>query len=77
MTTVEEKTTVREKNKMMERNKLTTYARYVYGLDRIPEGWVVWHIDGDPLNNNLENLECISRDEELRRMRMRRYNKNS
>lgn len=27
----------------------------------IPEGWVVHHIDGDPLNNDIDNLECLPR----------------
>jgi hypothetical protein len=75
-TTLEEKTTVRQKDKIIERNKRTSYARYVYGLDRIPEGWVIWHIDGDPLNNKIENLECISRDELMIRMRSNKGNKN-
>ena len=75
-TTLEEKTIKREKDKMLERNKRTTYSRYVYGLDRIPEGWVIWHIDGDPLNNNIENLECISRREIGRRLKMKKGKKN-
>ena len=75
-TTLEEKKTIRVKGKIEERRKMTSYARYVYDLDRIAEGWVIWHIDGDPLNNNIENLECISRTELLRRMRMNKYNKN-
>jgi DNA-directed RNA polymerase subunit RPC12/RpoP len=75
-TTFEEKKTIRKKGKIKEYRKKTSYARYVYGLDRIPEGWVIWHIDGDPLNNNLENLECISRSELLRRNSMNKDNKN-
>ena len=68
---------ITQKNgKIMEYRKMTSYARYVYGLDRIPGGWVIWHIDGDPLNNNIENLECISRIELLRRVRMNKNNKN-
>ena len=75
-TMLEEKVITNRKGKIKEIRKFTTYARYVYGLDRIPEGWVIWHIDGDPFNNKIENLECISRGELLRRNRMRRYNKN-
>ena len=73
---IEDKMITRKKGKIKEIRKFTIYARYVYGLDRIPEGWVIWHIDGNSLNNNIENLECISRDELLKRMRMRKYNKN-
>jgi hypothetical protein len=76
ITTLEEKTTVKVKGIVIKRNKTTNYARYVYGLDRIPEGWVIWHIDGDTLNNNIENLECISRSELLKRNSNKKYNKN-
>jgi hypothetical protein len=76
LTRLEEKRSTRKKGKIKEISKITTYARYVYGLDRIPEGWVIWHIDGDPLNNNIDNLECISRIELLRRMREKKFNKN-
>jgi hypothetical protein len=64
-TIIDEKRISCEKGKIKERRKMTTYARYVYGLHRIPEGWVIWHIDGNSLNNNIENLECISRSELL------------
>jgi hypothetical protein len=75
-TILEKKTTVMERGKLVERRKSISYARYVYGLDRIPEGWVIWHIDGDPLNNNIENLECISRREVGRRPGMKKGKKN-
>ena len=76
-TKLEEKMIIRDKGKISKVRKITTYARYVYGLDRIPDGWVIWHIDGDPLNNNIENLECISREEQLRRVRkMKKGSKN-
>jgi hypothetical protein len=29
----------------------------------IPKGYVVHHRDGDPLNNSIENLECLSAEE--------------
>jgi starvation-inducible outer membrane lipoprotein len=61
-----------KKGKLYDTRKIIGYARYLYGLHRIPEGWVIWHLDGDPLNNNMENLECISREEALRRMRERK-----
>lgn len=31
----------------------------------IPEGYVIHHIDGDRLNNNLENLACVPRGKHL------------
>ena len=75
LTSLEEKNITRIKGKIIERRKITTYARYVYGLDRIPEGWVIWHIDGDPFNNNIENLECISRKELMIRICKNKDNK--
>ena len=76
LTRLEEKSSTRKKGKIKEISKITTYARYVYGLDRIPEGWVIWHIDGNPLNNHIENLECISWIELMRRMREKKFNEN-
>jgi hypothetical protein len=75
-TKIVEKTSKRKKGEKKESIKYTTYARYAYGLDRIPEGWVIWHIDGDPFNNKIENLECISKDELVRRMRSNKGKKN-
>ena len=37
---------------------------YYHGT--IPEGYDVHHIDGDPLNNALENLQCLPHAEHLR-----------
>jgi DNA-directed RNA polymerase subunit RPC12/RpoP len=76
ITTIEDNIIIKIRGKIIERKKTISYARYVYGLDRIPEGWVIWHIDGDPLNNKIENLECISRSELLRRNSMNKGNKN-
>jgi uncharacterized Zn-finger protein len=58
--------------KNMKKMRTIPYSRYIYGLEKIPEGWVIWHLDGDPFNNNIENLDCISRNELMRRMRERR-----
>jgi len=48
--------------------KRVSYSRYlweqIYGS--IPKGMVVYHIDGDPLNNDLNNLKLIRRATLLR-----------
>ena len=33
----------------------------------IPKGFVIWHIDGDKNNDNIDNLEAISRATMMRR----------
>ena len=33
----------------------------------IPMGFVIWHIDGDKLNDSVDNLEAISRGTMMRR----------
>ena len=47
----------------------TGWARVVYGLEGIPSGHVIYHIDGDAFNNSPGNLELISRAELLKRNR--------
>lgn len=47
----------------------TSYARVCFGLNRIPKGMVVYHLDRDVRNNKLSNLELITRAELLRRNR--------
>jgi len=37
-----------------------TYARYLWTLlDELPDDWVVYHKDGDPLNDDYDNLAAI------------------
>ncbi len=50
----------------------TTYARFRFGLDKIPEVYIVYHKDGNPLNDAKRNLELISRAERLKRNREKR-----
>lgn len=45
----------------------TSYTRYVFGLEDIPDGYVVYAKDGNRLNTHRENLECISRGELMKR----------
>lgn len=33
---------------------------------RIKRGWVVYFVDGDPMNITLDNLECVPKGEEIR-----------
>ncbi len=68
LTTLDEKKKIKIGNKTYYRSKVMPYARYVYGLENIPPGYIIWHKDGDPVNNDLDNLECISRSEAMKRM---------
>ncbi len=68
ITTLDEKKKIKIGNKTYFRNKVVPYARYVYGMEKIPPGYIIWHKDGDPANNDLDNLECISRSEAMKRM---------
>lgn len=60
----------RDKSKSYAFRKRKSYARYVWERatgTAVPAGCVVWHIDGDYTNNDLANLEVISRSESCRR----------
>lgn len=55
--------------KIYKHHKQMGYARWLFlqqGID-IPKGYVVYHKDGDIENNNIGNLEIISRSELLKR----------
>ena len=41
--------------------------KIAYGKDSIPNGYVIWHVDGDKNNDYHLNLEAISRAEMLKR----------
>ena len=60
----------------MFRKRMGT-ARYVLekaGMSIGPSD-VIWHIDGDPSNNSIENLEVIDRAELARRNLLKRWSK--
>ncbi|HQT92930.1 MAG TPA: HNH endonuclease [Candidatus Kryptobacter bacterium] len=60
------------RGKKAKRRLRTTYARFRFGIDKIPDGYVVYHKDRNPLNDARDNLELISRAELLKRNRKRR-----
>ena len=57
------------RGKKARRRMRTTYARFKFGVDKIPPGYIVYHKDGNPLNDDKRNLELISRAELLKRNR--------
>ena len=61
--------------KVYKHHKRIPFAKHVLmqaGIE-VPKGHVVYHIDGDKLNNDLSNLEVISRAELMRRNHPGRY----
>lgn len=69
--TVEERTPAKDSRtgKYYMHHKRIPYARYVLnqaGIE-VPRGCVVYHKDGDYENNELENLEVITRSELMKR----------
>lgn len=57
--------------KVYMHRKRVPYARYVLeqnGIE-VPKGCIVYHKDGDIMNNEIENLEVITRSELLKRNR--------
>lgn len=59
------------KDKVYMHRKRIPYARYVLEQNgiNVPKGNVVFHKDGDIYNNELENLEVITRAELIKRNR--------
>lgn len=56
-------------NKVYQNVRRIPYARYVLkqaGIE-VPKGHIIYHIDGNMLNNDIGNLEIISRGELMRR----------
>lgn len=56
-------------NKVYQNVRRIPYARYVLkkaGIE-VPKGYIVYHIDGNMYNNEIGNLEVISRGELMKR----------
>lgn len=53
-------------------NVLVSREVYRAFVDPIPEGWDVDHLDNDPLNNNVKNLQAVSGLDHERISRQRR-----
>lgn len=53
--------------KTEEPNIWVPYARYVWEneVGEIPENWIVHHKDRDTLNDNIENLQAMSREDHM------------
>ena len=63
MTTIDKKHIATSRGKKYLTKIRTSYARFVVGIDDIAKGHVVYHQDGDSLNNNISNLVVMSRAE--------------
>ena len=49
------------------RRKPLSRKLYEDEYGKIPDGYIIYHIDGDKLNNDIDNLEAISRAELIKR----------
>ena len=58
-------------------NKRIRRPREVYEkhYGKIPKGYIIWHIDGNKHNDDIENLEAISRSECMKRNFEKRWEK--
>lgn len=50
-------------NEETERNKRIPYHQYIWIMNYgpIPEGYIIHHIDQNKLNNDISNLQCITK----------------
>lgn len=65
--TIPEKKKAKSRGRKYTTRKRTSFARVVVGIEHIPGGCVVYHRDGNALNNSKRNLEVITRAELMRR----------
>ena len=65
------RTNERYKYIRVAKGKWVLYHRYIYEKEygAIPKGYIIRFKDGDTMNCTLENLECISRRENMERNR--------
>jgi hypothetical protein len=57
-------------------NKRVRRPRKIYEeqYGKIPKGYIIWHIDGNKHNDDIDNLEAISRAECMKRNFKKRWN---
>ena len=65
--TIPEKKKAKSRGRKYRTRRRTSFSRVVIGLKNIPGGCVVYHKDGDALNNAKNNLEVITRAELMKR----------
>jgi len=67
--TIPEKRIAVSRGRKYKARKRTSFARVIVGLKNIPYGSVIYHRDGNPMNNSKKNLEIITRAELIKRNR--------
>lgn len=60
------------------KGRFAQISRIIWQLfnGKIPDGFVVDHIDGNSLNNKIENLRIVTRDKNARNLKKRKDNKS-
>ena len=55
-----------EKRKKKENARRVARYRWKRAFGAIPSGYEIHHIDGNPQNNNIDNLRCLSKKAHLK-----------